>query len=63
MQTYKRYEAQGCLWILECEEGYEWDGKGYPSAAKVWQCPLSNAEELAHYEALWASIVAESVRE
>ena len=52
----QRIESQGFLFILDTEA--EWDGIGYPSQAKkVWQCPLSNQEELVAYEALGAGLM------
>ena len=54
----QRIESQGFLFILDTQS--EWDGIGYPAQAqKVWQCPLSNQEELIAYETLGAELMAD----
>jgi len=54
----QRIESQGFLFVLDTKS--EWDGIGYPAQAqKVWQCPLSNQEELIAYETLGAELMAD----
>jgi hypothetical protein len=58
----QKIEAQGFLFILSLPEDSDpWDGIGYPfNALSVWQCPLTNAEEMQAYNDLYTQMVQEN---